>query len=190
MYFTNNIAEHINKLLNSKFQTKYPTFESWKKAIFSVENDINKKTDYIERVNFGSQIILYFLKWNAENKNNKDLLKYEDIKIMNTFIKPDSNIGNCISFSEFYDLDFLNIDDNKDGTIQSDNGEDDILDSLSSSEDDGELNIENDENSISESNDNIPEIKNLFKHISNENDLCYNVQKLINTINLEKIKKI
>ena len=32
-YFTNNLAEHINKLLNSKFQTKYPTFESWKNAI-------------------------------------------------------------------------------------------------------------------------------------------------------------
>ena len=42
LYLTNNIAEHINKLLNSKFQTKYPKFESWKTAIFSVENDINK----------------------------------------------------------------------------------------------------------------------------------------------------
>ena len=112
---------------------------------------------------------------------------------MNTFIKPDSNIGNCISFSEFYDLDFLNIkekDDIKDGINQPENGEDNILDSLSSSEDDGELNIENDENSISESNDIIPEIKNLFKHISNENDLCYNVQKLINSINFEEIKKM
>ena len=89
LYLTNNIAEHINKLLNSKFQTKYPTFESWKKTIFSVENDINNKTDYIERVNFCSQIIIYFLKWNSENKNNKDLLKYDDIKIMNTLIKPD-----------------------------------------------------------------------------------------------------
>ena len=111
---------------------------------------------------------------------------------MNTFIKPESNIGNYISFSEFYDLDFLNIkekDDIKDGINQPENGEDNNLDSLSSSEDDGELNIENDEKSISESNDNIPEIKNLFKHISNENDLCYNVQKLINTINLEKLKK-
>ena len=53
-------------------------------AIFSVENEINNKTDYIEGVNFGSQIIIYFLKWNTENKNNKDLLKYEGIKIMNT----------------------------------------------------------------------------------------------------------
>lgn len=122
LYLTNNIAEHINKLLNSKFQTKYLTFESWKTANFSIENDINNKTDYIERVNFGSQIIIYFLKWNYENKNNKDLLKYEDIKIMNTSIKPDSNIGNCISFRELYDLDLLNIkekDDNKDCIIQS-----------------------------------------------------------------------
>ena len=78
-------------------------------AIFSVENVINNKTDYIEGVNFGSQIIIYFLKWNSENKNNKDLLKYDDIKIMNTLIKPGSNIGNCISFIEFYDFDLLNI---------------------------------------------------------------------------------
>ena len=107
---------------------------------------------------------------------------------MNTLIKPDSNIGNCISFSEFYDLDLLNIkekDDNKDCIIQSENGEDDIIDSLSSSEKDGE----NDENAISDSNNNIQEIKNLFKHISNENDLCYIVQQLINSINFEEIKK-
>ena len=29
-YVANNISEHINKLLNNKFNCKHPTFENWK----------------------------------------------------------------------------------------------------------------------------------------------------------------
>ena len=37
LYLTNNVAEYINKILNSKFNTKFPNFESWKNAIISTE---------------------------------------------------------------------------------------------------------------------------------------------------------
>ena len=41
MFFTNNIAEHINKLLNDKLISKYPTFEKWKDTILKVESEVN-----------------------------------------------------------------------------------------------------------------------------------------------------
>ena len=82
LYITNNIAEHLNKILNNKLNTKYPNFDNWNNAILSTEFDINNKTDIIERENYISKIILYFIKLNKTNKNKKDLLTLDEIKAL------------------------------------------------------------------------------------------------------------
>lgn len=51
IYITNNIPEHINKILNSKLNSKYINFENWKNAILTTENNINNQTDILEREN-------------------------------------------------------------------------------------------------------------------------------------------
>ena len=63
MYITNNIAEHLNKILNNKLSTKYPNLDNWKNTILSTEIDINNKNDIIERENYISyNFIFYFIK--------------------------------------------------------------------------------------------------------------------------------
>ena len=61
MYITNNIAEHLNKILNNKLSTKYPNLDNWKNTILSTEIDINKKNDIIERENYISYNFIFYL---------------------------------------------------------------------------------------------------------------------------------
>ena len=61
MYITNNIAEHVNKILNKKLSTKYPNLDNWKNTILSTEIDINNKNDIIERENYISYNFIFFM---------------------------------------------------------------------------------------------------------------------------------
>ena len=104
MYITNNIAEHLNKILNNKLNTKYPNFDNWKNAILSTEFDINNKTDIIERENYISKIILYFIKLNKKNKNKKDLLTLDEIKALTSISVEGSSKGSYIPISKYLDF--------------------------------------------------------------------------------------
>ena len=59
-------------IMSVKANTKYPNFDNWKKAILLMEFDINNKIDLIERENYISKIILYFIKINKESKIEKE----------------------------------------------------------------------------------------------------------------------
>ena len=61
MYITNNIAEHLNKILNNKLSTKYPNLDNWKNTILSTEIDINNKNDIIEWENYISYNFIFYL---------------------------------------------------------------------------------------------------------------------------------
>jgi hypothetical protein len=58
LYITNNIAEHINKILNSKLNYKYSNLDIWKIAILVTKNNINNQTNILEREN----ILLFGIK--------------------------------------------------------------------------------------------------------------------------------
>ena len=98
LYITNNISEHINKLLNSKLNNKHPTFHNWKNALLQTESEFNSKTEYIKRTNYISNLLLYFIDWNKKNKNYKSLLNFNDIKKLNTILLEGSNISGISYF--------------------------------------------------------------------------------------------
>ena len=104
LFLTNNISEHINKILNSFYNIKYPTFEKWKILLFRTQDIINNNDNIITRHNYLTQVLKFFVQWNIENKNHKDLLDNSTIKKLNSLIMPDSNIGNLIPFSDFFSI--------------------------------------------------------------------------------------
>ena len=61
LFLTNNISEHINKILNSHFNTKFPTFEKWKYSLLETEKEINNKTNLVERRDYVTNVLLYFI---------------------------------------------------------------------------------------------------------------------------------
>ena len=171
LFITNNIAEHINKLLNVKLNSKFPIFSNWKNAFLNVEKEINDRTEYIERSNNISNVLLYFIYWNKNNKNNSDLLTCEDIKKINTLMIPTSNIGNYIPFSEYFNL---KKDDNIIKELINDIEEDVYLsDNFNSDKNNNSADEENFDENIS--NDNIDN-RNIFDNLGEEKDLSYNVQ--------------
>ena len=70
-YVIINISEHINKLLNNKLNCKHPTFENWKNYLLETELEFNSKTDFIKRINYISNLLLYFVDWSANNNSTK-----------------------------------------------------------------------------------------------------------------------
>ena len=103
IYKTNNIVEHIHKSLNDKLNTKYSNFDNLEKAIFLTEKQINSQEYIIDRSNYSSKILLFFINWNKENinKNNKNLLNLEDIRKLNTLSVEGSSTSSFIPLSNF-----------------------------------------------------------------------------------------
>ena len=58
---TNNIAEHLNKLLNAKLNSKYPVFNNWKNAILKVEEEVNNSVKVLDRSDYISRLFLLTL---------------------------------------------------------------------------------------------------------------------------------
>ena len=65
-----------------------------------IYNNDNSKT----RHNYITQVLNIFVQWNSENKNYKDLLDNSIIKKLNNLILPDSNIGNLIPISDYFNI--------------------------------------------------------------------------------------
>ena len=70
----------INKILDSNFYTKFPSYDKRKTALIKTEKDINNKTEFLERYDYISQIMIFFIKYYENNKTNRNILLKEDIK--------------------------------------------------------------------------------------------------------------
>jgi len=184
-YVTNNIAQHINKLLNNKLNCKHPTFDNWKNALIETEVEFNNKTEFISRTNYISKLLLFFIDWSSNNNSPKYLLDYDNIKKINSFLLDGTNMSSFIPLSKFFNLtDYNNSNIYNSENDSSKNKE--IIDSL------GNMSLSDEEssedNNSEEINDNP---KNLFDlYNSNENrDLYFNIQKFVNSYDLVELKK-
>ena len=183
LYLTNNIAEHINKVLNSYFNTKYPLFNDWKKALLFTAKKMNEENNPINRKNITSNILIHFVTNIRNNElDSKYLLNDNDIKILNSLSIPGSNLGNYIPLSEFFNNHEYDVIENNDSSKDKnyDNESENSFDSSSSSE-----NNMNDTNQ--ESDNNKPNNKNIFYKLEEEKDLSYNLTKFINIYDIKDL---
>ena len=191
LFLTNNIAEHLNKLLNAKLNSKYPVFNNWKNAILKVEEEVNNSVKVLDRSDYISRLFLFFISWFGNNKSKTDLLDTEDIKKLNTIILEDKNVGNHIPFSEFFNLkidiinsgNYMENSDNKKNTDflmsnDSDNSSD-IID------EDEDHNIGINSGDKKENDNNI----NIFNNFTEDKELSYNIQKYVNDYKLNNLLK-
>ena len=58
LFFTNNTAENINKLLNYNFSKNYPSFLEWKNAILKLHENFEKNNSELLRRNFFSNSLV------------------------------------------------------------------------------------------------------------------------------------
>ena len=145
------------------------------KAIFLTEKQINSQEYIIDRSNYSSKILLFFINWNKENinKNNKNLLNLEDIRKLNTLSVEGSSTSSFIPLRNFSKKIHL-----KKMTSEEEENEIDF----SESKGNNYLDINNCEIKINENN------KNLLISLKNENDLFYNIQNLSINFNINEIK--
>lgn len=129
MFLTNNISESINHILNKNFKYRYPTFNDWKNTIIDVSNSFFNKNNPIQRKDFVTKIIIYFFKYIQHNKKEIKLIKYEEIKKINSIIIPEHD---SLSISPLSEL--LNIND-IDSDVFSSQEEDNDNTSLKESDD-------------------------------------------------------
>ena len=185
MYLTNNISEHINKILNSHFNNKFPTFEKWKYALINTEKEINSKLNLVERSDYVTKILLYFIKKNKDKKISNDLLTLEDITKLSSLMKPESSIGNIIPLSGFIDDNFSKLVIKEEIKIESDIKNVDNKNAENSNfENDNSSEIECDSDSIDDKNDNNS-YENLYNKLSKDDDLSFNIQQLLNNLKLD-----
>ena len=172
-------------IMSVKANTKYPNFDNWKKAILLMEFDINNKIDLIERENCISKIILYFIKINKESKIKKDLLTAEEIKVLSSISVESSSIGNYIPISKYLDFNNIQEDNNiKNNVMKDENVGSPFSSSSNNSESENSLISNENEENINDKNEDSY-ITVLFKSLDEETDLCYNIQKNLNTFNLD-----
>ena len=172
LFLTNNISENINKLLNSYFNTKYPTFSQWKQALLDNCENFGKNDLELTRRNIGSKSMIYYIKNIFINNKNPSLLSSEDIKNLN-LLSSGINNENILSSSSISKI--LNIDNN-DFNIEE-------IDNQNNDEELKEVN--------NNSEDDINDLSNKFDNINfdDDKDLKYYIIQNIKDINLEKINK-
>ena len=78
--------------MNSLFNIKHPTFDKWKVAIWNTVKIFDKDNFEYTRADCTTQILKFFLSWNKNHKNNKDLLDSNRIKKFNSLINENSNV--------------------------------------------------------------------------------------------------
>ena len=67
LFLRNNIAEHLNKILNSKLKSKFPIFMNWREAILNTEKEVNLKFEETSRQDFSSKILFYYINFIKNN---------------------------------------------------------------------------------------------------------------------------
>ncbi len=111
------------------------------------------------------------------------------IKKLNSLILPDSNIGNLIPISDFFNIN-KDYENDQDSSILDNNSIKEFNSNDSSIDDNDEYSDGNDEFEDNDSeNKNIDESnekdKNIYNNISDNKDLCYNIQQLLNNLNID-----
>ena len=168
--------------MNSFFNTKYPTFEKWKLSLFKTENLINNNDNFITRHNCVTQVLIFFVQWKTENKNYKELLDINTINKINSLILPDSNIGNIISLSEFYN--FEKDYNKKHNSIIEENNSNDV-EILENNEESNELDESEDKDYDNDEESMNDESINKFNKISDNKEICYNIQNILNNFKID-----
>ena len=165
LFLTNNISEHMNKLLNEKLNRKYPTFYNWKDTILNVEKNVNLNYNELKRMDINTKIILYYINNIEKFNKSKQLLELEDIMRLNSIVIPSSQISNIFTLNEF--LNNTNLSDISDDNSISDEDINDLC-----SEDNKDSLIEDFTINENLKNDNI------------NHDFVYNISTCINNIKL------
>ena len=91
LYLTNNISEHLNKIINSKLKSKYPIFINWRDSLLKSEEEINLSVGEIHKKDYSSLLLIYFINFLKNNYDNVDLLEYKEILKLNSLLLP----GEC-----------------------------------------------------------------------------------------------
>ena len=188
LFLTNNISEHINKILNSHFNTKFPTFEKWKYSLLETEKEINNKTNLVERSDYVTNVLLYFIKKHKDLKISNELLTLDEITKLSSLMKSEASIGNIIPLSDFivpYNSD-INIEKKDEIKSEINNDENNcnmILENTDSennnSSEEGSDKDSSDDNYANNNND------NLYNKLTKDDDLSYNIQQLLNNLKLD-----
>ena len=63
LFLTNNVAEHLNKIINSKLITKYPMFLNWRESLLKSEEEINLKYEENIRKDFSTKLLFYYVNY-------------------------------------------------------------------------------------------------------------------------------
>ena len=171
LFVTNNISENINSILNSFFNKKYPVFNEWKKAILDIVDIFEQKKFEITRRNKTSNIIIYYIKNIYINNKKVNLLKNEEIKVLNDLEQVKNNFVSINPISTIFNLSNEDKINNKENKISFE------------SDSDSEENELNDEDDI----DNLIENLNNFKLEDNQ-EYKYYLCQLFKDIDLDSIK--
>ena len=174
LFFTNNIAENINKLLNANFYKNYPSFLEWKNAILNLHENFEKNNSELLRRNYCSNSLIYYIKnVNIARNKNISLLSKDDIKNINLIKNTNFNYNNLSSHSI---LDLLDNNNKKENTNNN-------LILLKNNDDEENIDDNND--------DSVAELINKFEDIDVEQnkDLKYYIIENIKLLNLDKINK-
>ena len=174
LFFINNIAENINKLLNANFYKNYPSFLEWKNAILNLHENFEKNNSELLRRNYCSNSLIDYIK-NVKIARNKNisLLSKDDIKNINLIKNTNFNDNNLYSHSI---LDLLDNNNKKENTNNNE-----IL-----------LKNNYDEENVDDNDDDfVAELINKFEDIDVEQnkDLKYYIIENIKLLNLDKINK-
>jgi len=180
LFLSNNVSEHINKILNSNFNTKFPSYDKWRTALLKTEQDINNKTEFLERFDYISQIMMFFIKFYKNNKTNKNLLLKEDIKKLTSLIRPDSSIGNIVGLSNF----FLSFTCN--ANIENENADiDEEIPEKFIEEKDSNSSSNSSDSDEGECEEKESNHDNLIANVSDDENLANNLIQVINHIKID-----
>ena len=155
--------------------------------MLELENEFNNKTDIVKRSNYISNLLLYFIDWGYKNKNTLSLLNINDIKKINTILLEGSNNSGIIPLSKFF-----NIEDSFKEDFNLKINDDILYNNILLNNSENNIDVSNEINS--ESNEESEEVIDIANNIFildqlNENkDLCFNIQKCINTFDLKEFK--
>ena len=177
LFLTNNVSESINHILNRNFKYKYPTFMDWKNSIIQCSERLYKKDIQLQRNDYNTKIIIYFLKLLERNKKDIKLLKYDEIQKINSIILPEHDSLSISPLSEI-----LNIKNDEEDSKENDNYI--ILNSLNDSDENPENNMfdeEKEEINLTLSNIDIQN--------DDFNDFRITIQNSINNINYSDYEK-
>ncbi len=125
LFLTNNIAEHLNKIINSKLKRKYPIFLNWREAILQTEEEVNLNFEEIQRKDFSTKLLFYYINFFKNNDTTTDLLNNDEILKLNSLIVSGAKNINIFSLNDIFNIS-LSQTNNSTSNDSSDSDEDEL----------------------------------------------------------------